>query len=168
MTARPKTCLLTVATDGFVPGTFVMVRTFLKHHPRFDGDVVVVHDGLSDASREVLAASFPAGRQTLVSSTWNYPISQVDVVRAREGIDPRSAKVLHFRAPFKPWRPDAMLAWAGKEARHAMTPGFKLWYDAYVDCLAGLRLRNALRRARPRPVEKPVCGVGSSPVPMPI
>ena len=30
-----------------------------------------------------------------------------------------------------------------------MTPGFKLWYDAYVDCLAGLRLRNALRRARP-------------------
>ena len=104
--------------------------------------MVVVHDGLSDASREVLAASFPAGRQTLVSSTWNYPISQVDVVRAREGIDPRSAKVLHFRAPFKPWRPDAMLAWAGKEARHAMTPGFKLWYDAYVDCLAGLRLRN--------------------------
>ena len=44
-----------------------------------------------------------------------------------------------------------MLAWAGKEARDAMAPGFKLWYDAYVDCLAGLRLRNALRRARPRP-----------------
>ena len=68
MTARPKTCLLTVATDGFVPGTFVMVRTFLKHHPRFDGDVVVVHDGLSDASREVLAASFPRLRFEPVSA----------------------------------------------------------------------------------------------------
>ena len=125
------------------------------------------HAGVRLADQLVLNRYF-AGRQTLVSSTWNYPISQADVVRAREGIDLRSAKVLHFRAPFKPWRPDAMLAWAGKEARHAMAPGFKLWYDAYVDCLAGLRLRNALRRARPLPVEKPVFGVGSSLVPMPI
>ena len=37
-----------------------------------------------------------------------------------------------------------MLAWAAKEIRDAMTPSFKLWYDAYVDCLAGLRLRNSL------------------------
>ena len=345
-TAPPRpsgVCLVTGATDDFVPGTLAMLGTFLKHHPRFDGDVVVIHDGLSAASREALAPlsgrlrfepvspeleerlarlstaqprlrerlahfysleafrlhgyrkvlycdgdllfrgsiaelfdagdaliccgdsphlrglprdavtflpvgeasgraagkaeagrrhsglgtrpgtaagerptlgrtfnsgllliderlvregcyagllamvseetwrhaevriadqlvlnRYFAGRQTLVSSTWNYPISQADVVRAREGIDLRSAKVLHFRAPFKPWRPDAMLAWAGKEARHAMAPGFKLWYDAYVDCLAGLRLRSALRRARPRPAEKPVFGVGSSPVPTPI
>ena len=48
------------------------------------------------------------------------------------------------RAPFKPRKPDAMLAWAAKETRDAMTPSFKLWYDAYVDCLAGLRLRNSL------------------------
>ena len=317
-------CLVTGATDDFVPGTLAMLGTFLKHHPRFDGDVVVIHDGLSAASREALAPlsgrlrfetvspeladrlarlsvaqprlrerlahfysleafrlhgyrkvlycdgdllfrgsiaelfdtgealiccgdsphlrglprdavtflpvgeasgraagkaeagrrhsglgarpgtaagerptlrrtfnsgllliderlvregcyagllamvseetwrhagvrladqlvlnRYFAGRQTLVSSTWNYPIPQADVVRAREGIDLRSARVLHFRAPFKPWRPDAMIAWAGKETRDAMAPGFKLWYDAYVDCLAGLRLRNALRRARP-------------------
>ena len=322
-------CLVTGATDDFVPGTLAMLGTFLKHHPRFDGDVVVIHDGLSAASREALAPLFGrlrfepvspeledrlarlsavqpwlrgrlkyfytleafrlrgyrkvlycdsdllfrgsiaelfdagdaliccgdsphlrglprdavtflpvgeasgraagkaeagrrhsgpgtrpgtavgerptlgrtfncgllliderlvregcyagllamvseetwryaggsrlhdtlvlnryfAGRQTLVSSTYNYLIPQAGVIRAREGIDLQSARVLHFRAPFKPWRPDAMLAWAGKEARHAMTPGFKLWYDAYVDCLAGLRLRSALRRARPRPVE---------------
>ena len=324
---RPSgVCLVTGATDDFVPGTLAMLGTFLKHHPRFDGDVVVIHDGLSAASREALAPLFGrlrfepvspeleerlvrlstaqprlrerlahfysleafrlhgyrkvlycdgdllfrgsiaelfdagdaliccgdsphlrglprdavtflpageasgraagkagancphpgthpgtavgerptlgrtfnsgllliderlvregcyagllamvseetwrhaevriadqlvlnryfAGRQTLVSSTYNYLIPQAGVIRAREGIDLRSAKVLHFRAPFKPWRPDAMLAWAGKEARDAMTPGFKLWYDAYVDCLAGLRLRSALRRTRPRPVE---------------
>ena len=87
-----------------------------------------------------------AGRRTLVSSTYNYLLPQADVIRAREGIGIRSAKVLHFRAPFKPWRPDAMLAWAGGKARDAMTPGFKLWYGAYVDCLAAVRLRNAFRR----------------------
>ena len=324
---RPSgVCLVTGTTDDFVPGTLAMLGTFLKHHPRFDGDVVVVHDGLSAASREALAPLFGrlrfepvspeleerlarlstaqprlrkrlahfysleafrlhgyrkvlccdgdllfrgsiaelfdagealiccgdsphlrglprdavtflpveeatgraagkaeadrshsglgarpgtaagerptigrtfnsglllideglvregcyagllamvsgetwrhagvritdqlvlnryfAGRQTLVSSTYNYLIPRAAVIRAREGIDLQSAKVLHFQASFKPWRPDAMLAWAGKEARDAMAPGFKLWYDAYVDCLAGLRLRNALRRARPRP-----------------
>ena len=313
-------CLVTGTTDGFVPGTFAMLGTFLKHHPRFDGDVVVIHGGLSAASREALAplserlrfepvspelrdrlarlcagqpklrgrlahfysleafrlhgyrkvlycdgdllfrapvaelfdsreallccgdsphlrdlprdavtwlpagdahgraagagpgpaARIPepapdrppgapptlsgtfnsglllideglvregcyagllemvseetwrhtrvriadqlvlnryfAGRQTLVSSTYNYLLPQADLIRAREGIGIGSAKVLHFRAPFKPWRPDAMLAWAGREARQAMTPGFKLWYGAYVDCLAKARLRSSFRR----------------------
>ncbi len=315
---RPsRVCLVTGTTDGFVPGTFAMLGTFLKHHPHFDGDVVVIHDGLSAASREALAplserlrfepvspelrdrlarlsAAQPrlrdrlahfysleafrlhgyrkvlycdgdllfrapiaelfdshdallccgdsphlrglprdavtylpvedafgrrapggrpsavgsrpealagesstlagtfnsglllideglvregcyagllemvsgetwrrarvriadqlvlnryfAGRRTLVSSTYNYLLPQADVIRAREGIGIGSAKVLHFRAPFKPWRPDAMLAWAGGKARDAMTPGFKLWYGAYVDCLAAVRLRNAFRR----------------------
>ena len=315
---RPsRVCLVTGTTDGFVPGTFAMLGTFLKHHPRFDGDVVVIHDGLSAASREALAplserlrfepvspefrdrlarlsAAQPrlrdrlahfysleafrlhgyrkvlycdgdllfrapiaelfdsgdallccgdsphlrglprdavtylpvedvfgrrapggrppavgsrpealagesstlagtfnsgllliderlvregcyagllemvsgetwrrarvriadqlvlnryfAGRRTLVSSTYNYLLPQADVIRAREGIGIRNAKVLHFRAPFKPWRPDAMLAWAGGTARDTMTPGFKLWYGAYVDCLAAVRLRNAFRR----------------------
>ena len=334
---RPSgVCLVTGATDDFVPGTLAMLGTFLKHHPRFDGDVVVIHDGLSAASREALAPLFGrlrfepvspelderlarlsaaqprlrerlthfysleafrlhgyrkvlycdsdllfrgsiaelfdagdaliccgdsphlrglprdavtflpagprarprpaagiqgsepvpgrrpgnptlgrtfnsgllliderlvregcyagllamvseetwrhaevriadqlvlnryfAGRQTLVSSTYNYLIPQAGVIRAREGIDLQSAKVLHFRAPFKPWRPDAMLAWAGKEARDAMTPGFKLWYDAYVDCLAGLRLRSALRRTRPRPVEGRLPAATDGPDPIP-
>ena len=316
---RPsRVCLVTGTTDDFVPGTFAMLGTFLKHHPRFDGDVVVIHDGLSAASREALAplserlrfepvspelrdrlarlsagqprlrdrlahfysleafrlhgyrkvlycdgdllfrasiaelfdsrdaliccgdsphlrglprdavtylpvedafgrrapggrppavGSRPealagesstlagtfnsgllliderlvregcyagllemvsgetwrrarvriadqlvlnryfAGRRTLVSSTYNYLLPQADVIRAREGIGIRNAKVLHFRVPFKPWRPDAMLAWAGGKARDAMTPGFKLWYGAYVDCLAAVRLRNAFRRS---------------------
>ena len=315
---RPsRVCLVTGTTDGFVPGTFAMLGTFLKHHPRFDGDVVVIHDGLSAASREALAplserlrfepispelrdrlaclsaeqprlrdrlahfysleafrlhgyrkvlycdgdllfrapiaelfdsrdallccgdephlrglprdavtylpvedasgrrtpegrpsavGSRPeavagesstlagtfnsglllideglvragcyagllemvsgetwrrarvriadqlvlnryfAGRQTLVSSTYNYLLPRADVIQAREGIGIRNAKVLHFRASIKPWRPDAMLAWAGGKARDAMTPCFKLWYGAYVDCLAAVRLRSAFPR----------------------
>ena len=299
MMRRPETCLLTVTTDGFVPGTFVMVRTFLKHHPHFDGDVVVVHDGLSDVSREVLAASFHrlrfepvspelrervsrlclvrpeignrrasfwfleafrlpgyrkmlycdgdllfrasieelfdspdaliccrdqfslrgrrrdavtflpvdetvppsatptlagtfncgfllidgrlmdegvhadllamvspeawrgveavatdqlvmnryfAGRQTLVSSTYNYLAPCSVAIRAREGIGVEDAKVLHFKLPVKPWAPDAMLYWARRDTTRPLAPGYKLWYDAYVDCLADAHLRHALGR----------------------
>ena len=49
-------CLATVVTDSFVPGAVVMLGSFRDHHPGFDGDVVVLHDGLSEASRTVLAA----------------------------------------------------------------------------------------------------------------
>ena len=49
-------CLATVVTDSFVPGAVVMLGSFRAHHPGFDGDVVVLHDGLSEASRAVLAA----------------------------------------------------------------------------------------------------------------
>ena len=43
-------------------GTLVTVGTFLKHHPRFNGDVVVIHDGLTEAKREMLAAAFDGVR----------------------------------------------------------------------------------------------------------
>ena len=49
-------CLATVVTDSFVPGAVVMLGSFRAHHPGFEGDVVVLHDGLSEASRTVLAA----------------------------------------------------------------------------------------------------------------
>ena len=49
-------CLVTVATESFVPGTCVLLGSFLKQHPRFAGDVVVIQDGLSQAAQDVLAA----------------------------------------------------------------------------------------------------------------
>ena len=50
-----ETCLVTAATERFVPGAVVTLGTFLKHHPRFDGDIVVVHDGLeASAIRHLL------------------------------------------------------------------------------------------------------------------
>lgn len=52
-----RTCLFTTATESFTPGAFVMLGTFLKHHPGFDGDVVIAHDGLPEAYRDVLSAA---------------------------------------------------------------------------------------------------------------
>ena len=52
-----RTCLFTAATESFTPGAFVMLGTFLKHHPGFDGDVVIAHDGLPEAYRDVLSAA---------------------------------------------------------------------------------------------------------------
>ena len=49
-------CLATAVNDSFVPGAVVMLGSFRAHHPGFEGDVVVLHDGLSEASRTVLAA----------------------------------------------------------------------------------------------------------------
>ena len=47
-------CLATATTEAFVPGTFVLVASFLEHHPRFGGDVVVFNDGLSPGARTAL------------------------------------------------------------------------------------------------------------------
>ena len=55
-TGAEDVCLATVVTDSFVPGAVVMLGSFRAHHPGFAGDVVVLHDGLSEASRAVLAA----------------------------------------------------------------------------------------------------------------
>lgn len=50
-------CLVTATDSAFLPGAFTTVGSFLRHHPRFDGDVVVVHDGgLSRESRRYLEA----------------------------------------------------------------------------------------------------------------
>ena len=52
-----RVCLVTATDSRFLPGAFTTVGSFLRHHPRFDGDVVVVHDGgLPRESRGVLEA----------------------------------------------------------------------------------------------------------------
>ena len=282
-------CLFTVTTERFVPGTLVMLHSFLEHHPRFGGDVVIVHDGLPEALRRALAGSFGrvrfepvsgelqarlerlaalpvfrnrlpnfyfleafrlggyrkmlycdsdllfrtpigelleseevllccrdrvslsagegvggareggagpmetfnggflvidgrlrgrrcyadllamlspevwldtgsphtdqlllnryfAGRQTLVSSTYNYLLGSARAIRAREGLDAGSAKVLHFNLRIKPWMTDAMLRWLQGDRDHAPPPAFGLWYDAWLRCLARGHVRSAWRR----------------------
>ena len=51
-----RICLATVTTEDFLPGTVVTVGSFLKAHPDFDGDVVIIHDGLAEEHRETLHA----------------------------------------------------------------------------------------------------------------
>ena len=54
MTAR--VCVATVTTESYLPGTMVALGSFLRRHPNFDGDVVVIQDGLPEASRQCLRA----------------------------------------------------------------------------------------------------------------
>ena len=49
-------CFVTATTERFVPGALTTVGSFLRHHPGFDGDVVVVHDGLARRSFDHLGA----------------------------------------------------------------------------------------------------------------
>ena len=55
-TQQAKVCLATATTADYLPGTLVTVGSFLKHHPDFAGDVVLIHDGLDERHRAYLAA----------------------------------------------------------------------------------------------------------------
>ena len=54
--ATSDICLVTVATESFVLGACVLLGSFHKHHPGFAGDVVVIHDALSQSARETIRA----------------------------------------------------------------------------------------------------------------
>ncbi len=300
MTARepPKVCLATVTTERFVPGTLVLIGSFLRRHPGFDGDIVVIHDrDLPESLREVLAATFDgvcfhpvlpelvdraeyvhaalpqrgftparffaleafrlggyrkvlfcdsdllfrapvdslfdspqallccgdkaylegchrdaltflpvspggragaggvlertfnsgfllfdgklagescyadllamvspetwpspdtvhtdqlllnryfAGRQTLIGSTYNFLLASARDIRAREGVDVESARVLHYVKAVKPWSPDAMLRWAWDPGSTPAASAFRFWYDAWLDVLAQAHVRTGV------------------------
>ena len=57
-----KTCFVTATTERFVPGTLVTLRSFLKHHHQFAGDLIVVHDVLPAAQRRQLSEACGAVR----------------------------------------------------------------------------------------------------------
>ena len=89
-----------------------------------------------------------AGRQTVVSSTYNYPLHLAGAIRAREGIAPSDAKVLHFAGPAKPWNAGSMLRWAAGNPRFQPHPAYSWWHEAWVACLSAAHLRSAARRRR--------------------
>ena len=86
-----------------------------------------------------------AGRQTLVSATWNYRPHIADAIRAREGLAAGDARVLHFSGPVKPWMPEAMLRWTRGVTRFRPDPAFALWYEAWTEGLTAAHLRAAAR-----------------------
>ena len=292
----PQTCFVTATTESFVPGTFVTLGSFLRHHPGFDGDLVVVHHELPQEHRQHLAAISPAvrfepvsaklrgqlaaltaecprfagrlgqfysleafrlrgyrkvlyydsdvlfqasiagifdspaallccgdgvylrglgrdaetfapvpnaeaagalqgtfgagfllidsklieenayeallallapetwrgtathhtdqlvlnrcfgGRQTVVSSTYDFVVERAALIKSREGVDVEDAKALHFIGAVKPWMPEAMLRWTQGDPEHRPRGFFRLWYNAYLGCLADVHLRSAKRR----------------------
>ena len=86
------------------------------------------------------------GRQSLVSSSYNYPLHMAAAILAREGLAAADAKVVHFTGPAKPWNPGAMLRRRPGEAPFAPHPAYSWWYAAWMDCLASAHLRDAARR----------------------
>ena len=87
-----------------------------------------------------------AGRQTLVSSIYNYRLHMAQAINAREGLTSKDAKILHFTGPVKPWMPAAMLRWAAGDARFQPHPAFSLWYEAWMEHLQAAHLRAAAAR----------------------
>jgi lipopolysaccharide biosynthesis glycosyltransferase len=45
-----KTAVVTVSNDKFIKGVLVLFYSFHKHNPWFDGDYVVISDGISEAN----------------------------------------------------------------------------------------------------------------------
>lgn len=66
---KAKICLATVTTDAFVPGTLVMLHSFLKHNPWFQGDMVIIHDKLDRTSRDYFIRCFDRVRFIPVSAS---------------------------------------------------------------------------------------------------
>ena len=79
-----------------------------------------------------------AGRQTLVSSAYNYLLASAAAIRLREGLAPSSAKALHFNQPVKPWAPNAELRWAWANPTYVPTRHFALWGAARDEVAAGV------------------------------
>ena len=74
-------CLVTVATEEFVPGALVALGTFRQSHPRFDGDVVVVHDGLSESAQRHLLDICPQLRLEPVAPTLRMRLDALTAAR---------------------------------------------------------------------------------------
>ena len=83
--------------------------------------------------KQFLHNRYFAGRQTLVSSTYNYILLAAAQIQAREGLAAADAKVLHFNLNAKPWTPSTMLRWIDSDKPVAE---FRLWYDAWMECLS--------------------------------
>ena len=86
------------------------------------------------------------GRQTLVSSSYDFVLSRAALIQAREGVHAEDAKALHFAGAIKPWMPEAMLHWTQGDPEQRPSNFFSLWYNAYLGCLADVHLRSAKQR----------------------
>ena len=51
-------CLFPGVTERRLPRAVVVIASFLKHHLRFGGGIVVFHDGLPEERRAVLETAF--------------------------------------------------------------------------------------------------------------
>ena len=144
---------------GRRPAGGVLQRTFNSGFLLFDGALAgdaCYADLLAMVSPETWSGSatgytdqlllnrYFAGRQTLLSSTYNFLLASAPAIRAREGVDVESARVLHYVKAVKPWLPEAMLRWAWDPGSVPAATAFRFWYDAWLDVLAQAHVRTGI------------------------
>ena len=144
---------------GSRTGGGVLERTFNSGFLLFDGALAgdaCYTDLLAMVSPETWSGSaagytdqlllnrYFAGRQTLLSSTYNFLLASARAIRAREGVDVESARVLHYVKAVKPWLPEAMLRWAWDPGSTPAATAFRFWYDAWLDVLAQAHVRTGV------------------------
>lgn len=59
---QPPAELVTVSSQSYLPGTQVMLHSFLRHNPWFEGHITVLHDDLAPEDMATLLAQFPTIR----------------------------------------------------------------------------------------------------------
>ena len=97
-TQQARVCLATATTADYLPGTLVTVGSFLKHHPDFDGDVVIIHDGLDERHRAYLGALSDRVRFVSVSAELRERLAHVGAAL------PRFDRVLNHLHVFEAYR----------------------------------------------------------------
>lgn len=89
--------LVTVTDEAFLIGTEVMIHCFLEHDPWFEGDLVVIHDGLPDDARRRLEALYPV-TFLAVSDTLKSRVAELySAIPKLSGITARFHKLELFR-----------------------------------------------------------------------
>ena len=86
-----RMALVTVATEDYLPGTLVMIDSFLRHNAWFGGDAVVIHRDLSRTARDALSS---IGRGCLFHEVSEELAAKMDAVSVAAGW--RSGKAMQF------------------------------------------------------------------------
>ena len=141
-----------VLKDTFGAG-FLLIDSKLVEESAYEALLALVapetwHGTATHHTDQLVLNRCLGGRQTLVSSTYDFVLDRdwAMLIKARDGVDVEEAKVLHFAGAIKPWMSEAMLHWTQGDPERRPRDSFKLWYNAYLGCLADVHLRSAMRR----------------------
>lgn len=72
-------CLTTVSSPEFLPGTIVLLHSFLKTNLWFDGEIIIIHRSLSDREQAKLHAVYKNCRFQFVSDKLVKKIEQLGI-----------------------------------------------------------------------------------------
>lgn len=71
-----KIALATVTTPNFLPGTLVMLHSFLTHNPWFNNNIYIIHDEIKGPQKKLISAIYPV-QYLNVSSDINEKVKNI-------------------------------------------------------------------------------------------